>query len=54
MRTQPWHSIKTGQTVYHDNTGCVDGDNIDPEDRREGTGGRPLCAHCLLLDIRGS
>jgi hypothetical protein len=48
MKTSPWHSIK--QNVHHDNTNCNEGNNIESENRREGTGGKPLCKACADLD----
>lgn len=47
MRTTPWHSIK--QQVHHDNTACTTGNNIERENIRSGTGGKPLCAECARL-----
>jgi len=47
VRTSPWHSIK--QSRHHNNTGCTEGNNIERENRRSGTGGKPLCAHCDRL-----
>lgn len=47
MRTNPWHSIR--QSVHHDNTKCTEGNNIERVNRRSGTGGKPLCAHCGRL-----
>lgn len=44
MKTDPWHSIKAD--VHHNETNCNTGNNIEPENRREGTGGKPLCAEC--------
>jgi hypothetical protein len=40
----PWYSIK--QSVYHNNSECITGYNIDPQDLRQGTGGKPLCQEC--------
>ena len=51
MRKSPWHSIK--QNVHHDNTNCTEGNNIEPEYLRQGTGGKPLCHHCARLDAQG-
>ena len=48
MRKSPWHSIK--QRVHHDNTQCTEGNNIEKENLRDGTGGKPLCDHCARLD----
>jgi hypothetical protein len=50
-RKQPWHSIK--QSVHHDNTECNTGNNIEPENYRHGTGGKPLCKECDGLDRAG-
>jgi hypothetical protein len=50
-QTSPWHSIK--QKVHHNNTSCTEGNNIEPENRRNGTGGKPLCDHCADLNRRG-
>jgi len=51
MKKSPWHSIK--QVKYHDNTTCTEGNNIEPENRREGTGGKPRCDHCERLEKEG-
>jgi hypothetical protein len=51
MRTSPWHSIK--QNRHHNNTRCTEGNNIEPQYRREGTGGKPLCTHCHRLNQQG-
>ncbi len=44
-RVQPLHSIK--QTVRRDNIICNTGDNIERENVRSGTGGKPLCSECV-------
>ena len=49
--TYPWHSIK--QPVHHNNTECNTGNNIEEENRREGTGGKPLCEECADLNAEG-
>lgn len=46
-KVSPWHSIK--QSVHHDNTNCNTGNNIERENRRDGTGGKPRCAECVRL-----
>lgn len=51
MRKQPWHSVK--QHVHHDNTECNTGNNIEHENLRTGTGGKPLCEECAKLDRQG-
>ena len=48
VRKSPWHSIN--QSVHHDNDACQTGSNIDSECLRQGTGGRPLCQECAMLD----
>lgn len=47
MKKSPWHSIK--QPVHHDNTECNTGNNIETENLRQGTGGKPLCTECSRL-----
>lgn len=50
MITNPWHSIKpSAPRVYHNNTDCNTGNNIEKENVRPGTGGRPLCSECARL-----
>jgi len=46
-KVSPWHSIK--QPVHHDNTNCNTGNNIETENKRSGTGGKPLCIECERL-----
>lgn len=46
-KKSPWHSIK--QSVHHDNTNCNTGNNIERENLRQGTGGKPLCKECAGL-----
>ncbi len=53
-RTSPWHSaLASDRPVYHDNTSCTEGNNIEDKNRRDGTGGRPKCDHCKRLDGSG-
>lgn len=35
--------------VYHDNSSCTEGNNIEPRNKRSGTGGYPKCEHCARL-----
>ena len=44
----PWHSVNSD--IYHDNPDCQSGGSIDPENIRQGTGGRRLCEECARLD----
>lgn len=46
-KTDPFHSVK--QQVYHDNTKCTEGNNIEKENLKSGTGGKPKCQHCEKL-----
>ena len=43
----PWHSILSG--VHHNNDDCNTGNNIERENHRAGTGGKPLCRECANL-----
>jgi hypothetical protein len=51
MRKSPWHSVK--EQVHHDNTECNTGNNIEKENLREGTGGKPRCNECENLAKQG-
>jgi hypothetical protein len=45
-----WHSKRVqDRNVYHDNTACTEGNNIEAQNRVAGTGGRPKCNHCAKL-----
>ena len=46
-KVSPWHSIK--HYVHHNNTNCTAGAHIEKENRRAGTGGKPLCRECAHL-----
>jgi hypothetical protein len=50
-RANPWHSIMA--YVHHNNTRCTEGNNIEREYLRSGTGGKPLCHHCATLNTQG-
>ncbi|HMG01590.1 MAG TPA: hypothetical protein VK596_00570 [Edaphobacter sp.] len=53
-RIQPWHSTRPGETKYHDNNACTEGNNIEAYYFKWGTGlGRILCSHCQRLDAAG-
>jgi len=47
----PWHSAKG--RVYHNNTECNTGNNIETENKRSGTGGKRLCHECNRLNRMG-
>lgn len=46
----PFHSKKPGTDVYHDNSECTEGNNIEKENRVSGTGGHRRCNRCKELD----
>jgi hypothetical protein len=47
-----FHSkLKTG--VYHDNSKCTVGDNIEPYNKVSGTGGYRLCDQCKDFNAQG-
>jgi len=50
-KKDPWHSIK--QDVHHNNTNCNTGNNIERENLRSGTGGKPLCKECEKANREG-
>ena len=41
-----FHSIKPSASVYHDESTCTEGNNIEANNRRSGTAGRPKCDRC--------
>ncbi|HEX7286296.1 MAG TPA: hypothetical protein VF532_08945 [Candidatus Angelobacter sp.] len=45
----PWHSTRPGETVYHNNTDCTEGNNIERRYYALGDGGLKLCHHCATL-----
>lgn len=46
-----WHS-KLQTSVYHNNTDCKVGDNIQPENVLPGRGGKKLCDTCKNLNSK--
>ena len=46
-KVAPFHSVR--QYVYHDDKRCTEGNNIERENRRDGTGGKPKCQRCREL-----
>jgi hypothetical protein len=46
-RTHAWHAVHS--SVHHNNLQCNTGNKIEDSNRREGTGGRPLCQECARL-----
>ena len=45
----PFHSKLPDTEVHHNNDKCTEGNNIERENRKSGTGGLPLCSHCARL-----
>jgi len=50
-KVSPWHSVI--MDVYHNNTKCTEGNNVETKYRRSGTGGKRLCKHCAKLNQEG-
>ena len=49
-----FHSCKPNtRNVYHDNSRCTEGNNIETYYKRLGTAGRPRCEHCNRLAAEG-
>src|ERR1051326_3555891 len=48
--TFPWHSTRPGETVYHNNNACTEGNNIELYYFAAGDGGLKLCHHCAMLN----
>lgn len=51
-KKSPWHSAKSN--VHHVCSNCNTGNNIERENRRSGTGGKPLCSECRDWIAKGS
>lgn len=49
-KVAPFHSIAPNDPkVHHNNDKCTEGNNIEPRNRRAGTGGYRLCVACARL-----
>lgn len=48
-KTAAFHSTHPSATVYHDNTRCTEGNNIEAKYKKAGTAGRSKCDHCKRL-----
>lgn len=48
-KVSPFHSIHPAATVYHDESRCTEGNNIERRYLRTGTAGRPKCQTCRRL-----
>jgi hypothetical protein len=50
-KVAPFHSTKVNtKNVYHDNSSCTEGNNIETANKKAGTDGRPKCEHCTRLN----
>ncbi len=50
-QVSPVFSVEPGtRRVYHDNSLCAERYQIEPRDKRPGTGGRPRCERCATLE----
>lgn len=52
-QVQPWHSTREGETKYHNNDKCTEGNNIETYYRAPGTGNKQLCERCAKLNAEG-
>jgi hypothetical protein len=56
-RVAAFHSVNPriphSRRRYHDNSRCTEGNNIEWQYRRSGTGGYPRCHHCTTLAAQG-
>jgi hypothetical protein len=53
-KVAPYHTITPEKPygerdVYHDHSDCPTGRRIEPQNRRQGTAGRPRCEDCIGL-----
>ena len=46
----PWYSTRPVATKYHDNTRCIEGNNIEDRNIARGKGKLPLCRRCAELN----
>ena len=49
----PWYSQRAVATKYHNNTLCIEGNNIEDRNLVRGTGKLPLCKRCAELNAAG-
>jgi hypothetical protein len=52
--TNSWHSSRPSEEVYHNNTLCTEGNNVEKHYRTEGTGNKRLCQHCYKLMMQNA
>jgi hypothetical protein len=48
-----FHSTRQGETKYHNNNECKEGNNIESYNLAQGTGNLRLCEHCAQLNSEG-
>jgi len=48
-----FHSKLPGTAVYHNNSACTEGNNIESCNRISGTGSHRLCSRCKELNSQG-
>lgn len=48
-KVTPFHSTEPNAKVYHDNSSCTEGNNIEKKYWKSGTDNRPKCQHCKEL-----
>ena len=49
-RVEPYHSDEQADTRWHDRDDCYGGRRIEPQNLREGKGGRPPCLICARMN----
>lgn len=52
-KTKPWYSKLKGTEVYHNDTKCTKGNNIEKKNKKSGTGGLRLCEECRNKGKKG-
>ena len=49
-KKKPWHSSEPEAKVYHNNTDCNTGNNIERENLEKGKGDHRECKECKRLN----
>lgn len=52
-KVKEFHSKKAGTAVYHNNSKCTEGNNIETYNKVSGTGNLRLCNNCNDLNKQG-
>ena len=52
-KQRPWYSTRPGATKHHDNSRCIEGNNVEDRNLARGTGKLPLCRRCAELNAEG-